>query len=773
MPVIMAFGRLESLKILGQKPLLALSITSLLGCEPFCRGFILNIESALPNVPDMDIAPPSPPDASTRPASGPDTLLECLLVVVRAHGGTLSHQAAIDGLPLVNNRLTPSLFQRAAKRAGFSSKVIQKPLDDINPALFPAILLLNNEEACILLGWKDEGRTARLIFPELGDAEALLPRDELIARYTGHTILTRPEFRFDARTPEVGRVKHRHWFWGTLAENTPLYRDVLLAAFMINVFAIAMPLFTMNVYDRVVPNHAIETLWMLAAGVAIVLIADLVLRTMRGYFLDLASRRVDVRLSAYIMERVLGLRMENRPLSAGSFAANLRSFETIRDFITSATVTAFIDVPFALIFLIVIGWIAWPLVLPIVFGMLLVVAYALTVHSKMHELSETTYRASAMRNATLVESLVGLETIKALGAESVMQRKWELSANFLSRVGAQLRLLSSSTINGAMWAQQFVSIMVVVVGVYLIADGNLTLGGLIASTMLSSRAMAPIGQVAGLLTQYHNAATALKSLDNILQQPVERPADSNFVARQHFTGDIEFKDVDFNYPEQDMAALRNVSLKIRAGEHVAILGRVGSGKTTLEKLILGLYQPTSGAVLVDGIDLRQLDPAELRRNVGYVPQDVTLFYGTLRENLTISSTAADDAAVLRAAQVGGIIDFVNSHPKGFDMVVGERGESLSGGQRQAVAIARATINDPPILLMDEPTGSMDHSSEEEIKQQLSTYAAGKTMIVITHRTSLLDLVDRIIVIDAGKIVADGPKAQVVEALRQGRIGKAS
>ena len=733
----------------------------------------MNIESALPNVSDTATAPQSHPDTSARPASGPDTLLACLLVVVRAHGGTLSHQAAIDGLPLVNNRLTPSLFQRAAKRAGFSSKIIQKPLDDINSALLPAVLLLNNEEACILLGWKDEGRTARLIFPELGEAEASLPREELAASYAGYTILARPEFRFDARTPEVGRVKHRHWFWGTLAENSPLYRDVLLAAFMINVFAIAMPLFTMNVYDRVVPNHAIETLWMLAAGVAIVLIADLVLRTMRGYFLDLASSRVDVRLSAYIMERVLGLRMENRPLSAGSFAANLRSFETIRDFITSATVTAFIDVPFALIFLIVIGWIAWPLVLPIVFGMLLVVAYALTVHSKMHELSETTYRASAMRNATLVESLVGLETIKALGAESVMQRKWELSANFLSRVGSQLRLLSSSTINVAMWVQQSVSVIVVVVGVYLIADGNLTLGGLIASTMLSSRAMAPIGQVAGLLTQYHNAATALKSLDNILQQPVERPADSNFVARQHFTGDIEFKDVDFNYPEQDMAALRNISLKIRAGEHVAILGRVGSGKTTLEKLILGLYQPTSGAVLVDGIDLRQLDPAELRRNVGYVPQDITLFYGTLRENLTISSTAADDAAVLRAAQVGGIIDFVNSHPKGFDMVVGERGESLSGGQRQAVAIARATINDPPILLLDEPTGSMDHSSEEEIKQQLSTYAAGKTMIVITHRTSLLDLVERIIVIDAGKIVADGPKAQVVEALRQCRIGKAS
>ena len=724
---------------------------------------------------DTDAASPEPAQVAPvgTPSQGTDSLLECLLLVVRAHGGTLSRQGAIDGLPLVNNRLTPSLFRRAAKRAGFTSNVVRKPLDSLNPALFPAVLLLDGEEACVLLGWQDDGRTARLIFPDLGDAETTLPRDELAARYAGFTLLARPEFRFDARTPEVGSVKHRHWFWGTLAENRRLYRDVMLAAFMINLFAIALPLFTMNVYDRVVPNHAIETLWMLAGGLMIVLVADVVLRTMRGYFLDLAGSRVDVRLSAYIMERVLGLRLENRPLSAGSFAANLRSFETIRDFITSATVTAFIDLPFAVIFLVVIGWIAWPLILPILFGILLVLVYALIVHSKMHELSETTYRAGALRNATLVESLVGLEAIKALGAEGVMQRKWESSAAFLARTGAQLRLLSSSTINGSMWAQQFVNVAVVVVGVYLIADGQLTLGGLIASTMLASRAMAPIGQVAGLLTQYHNASTALQSLDGILQQPVERPADSNFVSRQHFTGDIEFKDVDFNYPGQDMTALRGVSLKIRAGEHVAILGRVGSGKTTLEKLILGLYQPTAGAVLVDGIDLRQLDPAELRRNIGYVPQDVTLFYGSLRDNLTIAAPTADDDAVLRAAQVGGIIEFVNSHPKGFDLTVGERGESLSGGQRQAVAIARAVINDPPILLMDEPTGSMDHSSEEEIKQQLRSFAAGKTLLVVTHRTSLLDLVERIIVIDAGKIVADGPKAQVVEALRQGRIGKAA
>ena len=405
-------------------------------------------------------------------------------------------------------------------------------------------------------------------------------------------------------------------------------------------------------------------------------------------------------------------------------------------------------------------------------GALVVAAYALAVRHKMHELSESTYRAGALRNATLVESLVGLESIKALGAEGTMQRKWESSAAFLSRVGAQLRLLSATTVNTAVWVQQTVSVLVIVVGVYLIGQGELSLGGLIACSMLSSRALGPIGQVTGLLVQYHNASTALQSLDGILKQPVERPDDSNFVTRQHFTGALEFKDVSFTYPNQEMSALRNVSLRIAAGEHVAILGRVGSGKSTLQKLILGLYQPSEGAVLVDGIDLRQLDPAELRRHVGYVPQDPIMFYGTLRENLAISARHADDTQILRAAQVGGIADFVNAHPKGFDMLVGERGESLSGGQRQGVAIARAAIADPPILLLDEPTGSMDHSSEEEIKRQLSRFAVGKTMIVVTHRTSLLELVDRIIVVDGGKVVADGPKHQVVEALRQGRIGRA-
>ena len=501
------------------------------------------------------------------------------------------------------------------------------------------------------------------------------------------------------------------------------------------------------------------------------LVGDLVLRVLRGRFVDLASSRADVRLSARIMERVLGMRMEQRPASAGSFASNLRAFESVRDFIGSATVIAFIDLPFALIFLIVMGWIAWPMLIPLLLGALVLLLYAVLVQGRMHALAETTYRASAQRNATLIEGLVGFETLKAMGAEAPIQRKWEHSAALLARVGAQLRLLSSSASNGAAFVQQTVNLVIVILGVWLISERMLTMGGLIACSMLASRALTPISQVAALLVQYHTAATALTSLDEMMKREVERPQDANFIARGSLQGSIEFRDVSFTYPGQSTPALSHVSFKIRPGETVGILGRIGSGKTTLEKLVLGLYRPTGGAVLIDGIDQRQLDPAELRRHIGYVQQDVMLFYGSLRENITLAHPLADDADVLKAAAIGGIMDLVNAHPKGFDMLVGERGESLSGGQRQGVAIARAVLHDPPILLLDEPTAAMDHSSEAAVKNRLANFARGKTLLVVSHRASLLDMVDRLIVLDAGQVMADGPREQVIAALRLGQVGK--
>lgn len=721
----------------------------------------------------MSLSMAKQPLTWTHDVADEDELLACLLVLAKSHGENLTRDAALAGLPIENGRLTPALFARAAHRAGLSSKVVRQALPALNSELFPLILLLHDERACVLLGRSDNGQTLKVVYPELGDAPVEVPLEAMQAQYNGYAIYARPRLHFDARSPEVNAGRHGHWFWSVISENRKLYRDVLLAAFLANLFALGMPMFTMNVYDRVVPNQAFDTLWVLSSGLLLILLGDLLLRIMRGRFVDLASSRTDVKLSAYIMERVLGTRMEQRPVSAGSFAANLRAFESVREFISSATVVAFIDLPFALIFMVVIGWIAWPMMIPLAIGAALMLLFALTVQHRMHELAETTYRAGAQRNATLIEGLVGFETVKALGAEAPIQRKWEKSAALLARVGVQLRLLSALASNSSAFVQQGINMVIIILGVYLIGEKELTMGGMIACTMLASRAMAPVGQVAGLLVQYHTAATALTSLNEMMKREVERPDDANFITRGVLHGAIEFRDVSFSYPGQEASSLRNVSLSIKPGEKVAILGRIGSGKTTLQKLILGLYRPTSGAVLIDGIDQRQLDPAELRRQIGYVQQDVMLFYGTLRENITMGAPLADDAAVLKAAELAGILDLVNHHPQGFDMLVGERGESLSGGQRQGVAIARAAINDPAIVLLDEPTAAMDHSSEEEVKRRLTEFVRGKTLVLVSHRTSLLDLVDRIIVMDAGRIMADGPKDQVIMALRQGRVGKAA
>lgn len=700
-----------------------------------------------------------------------DPLLDCLVEMARIHGRPNTRAALVAGLPVDAAGLTPTLFDRAARRAGLASRILRRRLERIDTALLPAILLLHDNRACILLGWDDDGETAQLLFPETGQGCIRLSRAELAARYLGIAIFTRPHFRFDQRTPEIGDLPQRHWFWGALLEQWPLYKDVLWAALLINLFALVMPLFTMNVYDRVVPNAAMETLWMLALGVAVVILFDFALRLLRGYFIDMAGARVDLRLSALIMERVLGLHMAARPQAVGAFASNLRAFESVRDFIASATVTAFIDLPFALLFLIVITLISWPLVLPVLVMATLMTIYAYAVQHKMHELAETSYRAGALRNATLVESLTALETIKTQGAEGVMQARFEKSTAFISTVGRKLRLLSGSVTHGAMEMQQLVNLVVIIIGAYLIKERLLTTGGLIACTMLAGRAVAPLGQLVGLLMQYQSSKTALLSLNDVMARPIERPEGARFIHRPELKGDIEFRDVEFSYPEQPVAALKGLSFSIRAGEKVVIIGRVGSGKTTLQKLLLGLYQPTAGAVSIDGVDLRQLDPADLRRNIGYVAQDVMLFYGSLRDNIAIGAPYAEDAAIVAAAEVAGLTDFVNRHPQGFDMPIGERGESLSGGQRQSVGIARALLMDPPILLLDEPSSAMDHSTEQALKTRLRTYAAHKTLIVVTHRNSLLEIAERIIVIDDGRVVADGPRDQVIQALQSGRVGR--
>ncbi|WP_286220913.1 type I secretion system permease/ATPase [Marinobacter apostichopi] len=701
-----------------------------------------------------------------------DSLLTCLQVVCRFHGQQASAESISFGLPLDEGKLTPSTFGRAAQRLGFASQIEKQPLDGINPELLPAILLLDGDRACVLHALDVEQGTVSLIYPQLPDSETQTSLAALSEQYTGTVLYCRPKFQFDKRATRTHTDRKGHWFWGVIAENRKLYRDICIAALMINIFAVAMPLFVMNVYDRVVPNHATHTLWVLAIGVLIALSADLLLRLMRGWFIDLAASRSDAKLSASIMERVLGLSLAHRPQSAGAFAANVQSFESIRSFVSSMTVVGLVDLPFVLLFLLVIMLISWPLGIPVVVGAVGLIIYASIAQRRLRDLSEETMSAGSQRNATLVEGLSNLESVKSFGVESRIQATYERTSLYISNISARLKFIAATIQNGAQWTQHIVSVAIIILGVYLIIEGELSQGGLIAAYLLSSRAMAPVSQAAGLLGQYHQAATALRTLDEIMALPQERTPGKKWVSRPVLSGKVEFRDVQFEYPESGQQALKGVSVKLNAGERVAILGKNGSGKSTLQRLLLGLYYPAAGTISLDNVDLRQLDPAELRRNIGYVPQDVELFYGSLRENILLSRPVSDEE-LLRVAELSGLKSYVDAHPEGFDLQIGERGQRLSGGQRQAVAIARAMVGDPPILLLDEPSGSLDHSSEEHFKRQLARAAEGKTVVMVTHRTSLLELANRIVVLDGGRVVADGAKETVIEALRQGKIRGAS
>ena len=701
------------------------------------------------------------------------SLAASILLISRHHGINISIDALLAGLPLEAGIITPSVFARAAERAGLLSHFVSSPIDDLNTMLFPAVLILTGHKACLIMSFNKVNNTVRVVFPELDTGEIELALDELSKEYTGLAIYARPVFKFDERTVLTEKLQKEHWFWGVISEHRSLYRDIIIASVLSNIIAFAMPLFVMNVYNRVVPNKTVESLWVMAIGVFVMITADFALHMARGYLVDIAAVKTNIKLSGEMMEQVLGMCSEERSASVGSFANSIQGFESVRNFISSATVFAYVDLPFSILFFIVIAFIGWPLVIPLLLASLFILLHAVLVQGQMRDLSETTNRAGSLKNATLIESLVAIETIKSLGAEGQIQTKWEKTVEFLERTNVRLRLLSSSVVNSTQWVQITASVATMVIGVYMIMNNKISMGSLIAVYMLSSRAISPIGRVAALLMQYHSAARSLKALDDIMQKSTEHPADTVFISHSNIEGAVEFKNVSFNYPGQDKPALSDVSFKLDKGEKVALVGPIGSGKTTIGKLILGLYKVTEGTILIDGVDIRQIDPAELRRSIGTVPQDVMLFFGNLKENLVFGNQAVTDAEIIRSVRISGVDLFANTHPKGFDMQVGERGSNLSSGQRQAVAIARAILKNPPVLILDEPTASMDYTSEEHIKQNLSSFCVDKTLLIVTHRAPLLEMVDRIIVLDNGKVIADGPKDNIIKALQHGQIRRNS
>jgi ATP-binding cassette subfamily C protein LapB len=695
-----------------------------------------------------------------------DPLAACLAQAARLLGQPTSVEALLTGLPVDAAGLSPALFARAAERSGLSARTIVADLEHFPKLSLPAVLLLKERNACVL---RARGEVDAQIVTAEG-IEKTVPLAELTRDYEGTAIAMGRAVRFEAGTGSERILATHHWFWGTLARAWPLYGEVAAASVLINIFTVLSPIFFMNVYDRVVPNKAVETFWVLALGMAVVYVFDFGLKLLRGWFIDVAGRRADTALSSAIFEQVMARRLDAGRESVGTLANNVREFESLREFFTSATMTTLIDLPFVLLFLAVIamvgGWqmAAVPLVaIPIVVGM------GVALQVPLRDRIRRVFRATEAKHAILIETLGSIEAVKALGAASQMQRKWEEVVDYVAKEGLGTRFLSSFAVNFSAWIQAMVGLATLAVGVYLVGENHITTGALVACTIIAGRAMAPLSTVAALLTRYHQSISALAALNRIMTAPRERPRDRHFVHRPGLRGEIQFQNVVFKYPGSETDALAGVSFAIKEGDRVGIIGRIGSGKTTLAKLLVSLYQPQAGSILVGGTDIRAIDPVDLRRAVGYLPQNIALFAGSVRDNLLLGAPGADDAAILRAATLSGLLDIVNRHPKGFDMPVGERGDALSGGQRQIVALARALITDPPILVLDEPTHAMDHSAEERLKTQMQAELSGRTIVIVTHRESLLSAIDTLVVMDNAKVVAAGPRELVLRAIADGKV----
>lgn len=717
-----------------------------------------------------------------------DPILECLVIFTKLYHRPFTAEALVADLPVEPGRLTPKLFSledgasksafaRAAKRAGFSSRLVNYPLTKISPLLLPVILILKGEDgkenACIVTEISEDRTHAKIILPDVDDGENWIKTELLEQEYLNFAFLLKPEQHFKDAHKRILKHEKHHWFWGTLQYSKSIYKDVIVASFLINLFVMATPIFTLNIYDRVVPNNATDTMWVFATGIIVIYLFDMLLKFSRSYFLESAGKKGDIIMSSIIFEQVMNLKMSSRPTSVGSFASNLKDFDSIRNFFTASSIATMIDLPFTILFILIIYILGgWLVVIPI-FSAIIIGTYSFIIRKPMQRSIESTYEATANKNGVLIEALTAMETIKALGISGISQWKWEEATGSVAQKGIKSKNLSNSISIFVNFVVQFNTVAIIIGGVYAIGEKELSMGGLIAIVMLGSRMLAPLAQIASLISNFEQTKTAYEAIDSIMKLGVEREDAKKFVQRPSFKGKIEFKNVSFSYPGTDKKILDNINFTINPGESVGIIGSNGSGKTSIEKLILGLYDPDEGSILIDGIDIKQIDPADLRRGISYVPQDTMLFKGSLKDNIIVRFPDASDEEILRASEFGGTKKFVDIHPMGFDMPVGERGEGLSGGQKQSISIARAFLRESPIILLDEPTNSMDSSSEKNFINQLKQYQKSKTMILISHKNSILTITKRLIFIEHGKIVSDGTKEDAIKLINQSKAKSTS
>ena len=697
-----------------------------------------------------------------------DALAHSLAWLTRHHGRERTPESLLAGTP-VSGRLGPDQAVRVMREAGYNAGLVQRKIGELHHLLLPAVLLLNGGDACIVVARQDGGRYD-VVMPGREHHACVATEAELSAEYTGLALIATPQVRSTPSAEHGPPIvdPSKHWFWGTIRRFVPYYRSALIAALLSNVLMLVTGLSTSVVYDKVIPHQAHVTLWALATASALAILFDFVSRQLRAYLIDMAGRKADLIVGTTLFRQSLAIRMEHRPESAGAFAHTLSQIELVRDFFASASLSALSDLPFIAIFVAMVFVVGGPLGWVLVFAVPGLLAVSMLIQGALRRAMSANMQEHAELHGVLVEAVEGIEDLKAAGAQGRFLRHYEESTAAAAFSSLRSKSISSIALNLSGIAQQAVTVVLLVWGVYLIGDKVITGGALMASVMFSARAIAPLSSVVMLAMRYQGARAAMLALERVMALPVEREAGKSYVPRPELSGRIGLHEVGFAYPHagdgEAPKVLKGVKLKFEPGERVAILGRIGSGKSTVLRLLAGLYQPTEGLVEVDGIDLRQIDPADYRAKVGFVSQDPKLFTGSLRDNVLLDRPTADPGRLADAARLTGLDRLVSSHPMGWDLPVGESGGLLSGGQRQLVALTRCMITRPQILLMDEPTSSMDAQSEVAFLRQLKEATGQCTLVMVTHRPAVLELVNRVVVIDAGRVVLDGPKDQVLAAL---------
>ena len=679
-------------------------------------------------------------------------LLSAVRTLLREHGIRKSGAAIRDAVEMPHDKFAPQQAVSALSTLGFKSSFGSVKLKKLSNDLFPLIAFMKDGSAKVLKEISDK-KLLIVNFEKRGLVEEV-EFSEFSKDFSGYVILAK---ELNEREKEE---RSGHWFFSAFRKSKWLYVQVMIAAMVSNFLSLTTSLFTMTVYDRIIPNGAFESLIALSIGVIIALGFDFLIKSLRARFIDVASKRADLEISRRLFDRILTLTPNEQRQKTGAMAGTIREFESLREFFNSSTLVILIDLPFVFFFIYVIYLIAGPLAYIPLIAVPLVIIVGLGIQPFLARITRGSIESGMNKQAVLVETLSGLETVSATGSGNLMKKRYEDALNNQSDSGNKIRALSMFIINFAASVQQYAQVAAIFYGVYLIVDGTITQGALIGAVILGGRIMSPLSQLANTLTKVNGALAAYKNLSKLIGKSYNSAANLSPISRPSFGGEIEFKNVSFKFEGANQPVIKNLSFKITEGQKVALVGKMGSGKSTLSRLVAGIYDPTEGAILIDGVDVRQIDPSDTRKNIGIMLQDSWLFSGTVRENIQMGFNEYDDEHLLRICKISCVDDFVGAHPKGYDLEIKERGIGLSGGQRQTINLARSLIHDPKILLLDEPTSSMDQGTEKKVVDNLRKACEKKTMLIVTHRNPIFSMVDRVLVLENGQIVADQTPEQL-------------